>query len=188
MRALLLLLIACALPAQESPTDTFLQLDRTQRQTINRNNADHERWRRQKEDRVNQVRGEIFDETNRSPLDPTALGLRHAEVESICREIDERELQLVKVNRDILTDAQKLKLAALEEVMRLAPTANSAINDNLIHAAPLPLSPLAGNAFAGFLLGVGPYSPWPAKQRTGVCAANRSTTLGFAFPPLTPAP
>lgn len=188
MRALLLLLIAVTLSAQESPTDTFLQLDRTQRQTINRNNADHERWRRQKEDRVNQVRGEIFDETNRSPLDPTALGLRHAEVESICREIDERELQIVKLNRDVLTELQKVKLAALEEVMRLAPTVNSAIGDNLIHAAPVALHPLATNLIASLLLGLGPYPPWPAKQRTGVCAANRSTTLTLGFPPLTSAP
>ena len=188
MRALPLLLIACTLSAQESPTDTFLQLDRTQRQTITRNNADHERWRRQKEERIYQVRSEIYDETNRSPLDPTALGLRHAEVESICREIDDRELQLVKVNRDVLTDAQKLKLAALEEVMRLAPTVNSAIEDNLIHAEPVALNPLATNLIASLLLGLGPYPPWPAKQRTGVCAANRSTTLTLGFPPRTTAP
>ncbi|MBN8731520.1 MAG: hypothetical protein J0L64_13330 [Acidobacteria bacterium] len=170
-------------PCRLSPLDTYLDFacNSPQAEAIRRNNADHERWRVQKERRIYQVRSEIADETNRSPLDPTALGLRYAEVEAICREIDERELQLVKVNRDVLTDAQKLKLAALEEVMRLAPTVNSAINDNLIHAAPVPLS---GGSFADFLPGRSSY--WPTKQRTGACNVGRALGLVLPLPSFEP--
>ncbi len=180
----MILLAACASAlwgqAQLDPLDAYLQLNRTQRQSLGRNNQEHERWRRLKEDRVRQVRGEIFDETRRSPLDPTAMGFRYAEVEAICREIDEREVQLVKVNRDVLNEAQKVKLAALEEVMKLAPVANSAIMENLIHAAPI--SSLGyGNVFADFLLGRP--AGWPAKQRTGACAPARAPTLGLVLPP-----
>lgn len=179
MRALPFLLLACALPAQERHTDTFLQLDRTQRQTITRNNAEHERWREQKERRIYQVRSEINDETNRSPLDPTALGLRHAEVESICREIDERETQLVQANRNALAEPQKVKLAALEEAMRLVPIANAAVQGKLIAAAPAifqgvigaqsPVIPSSGILFIG-------------STRTGACANTRIITNPFFTP------
>jgi len=153
-----------------SPADIFLGFDcgSSQRQTISRNNDDHLKWREQKERRIHQVRSEIADETQRSPLDSTALGLRYAEVEAICREIDEREMQLVRVNRDVLNEAQKAKLTVLEDAMKLMPVASSAVSVNLIHAAPIN-GLRGGNSFADVLLGH--VSQWPAKQRTGACAS-----------------
>lgn len=181
MKALLFVLAVAGLSAQESAVDRFLQLDRAQRETILRNNAQHTRWQREKEERVSRVRGEIFEEAGRSPLDPVALGLRYAEIEAICREIDDREAQLVKVNRDVLNEAQRIKLAALEEAMKLAPTANAAIADRLIHASMLPSGALG---IADFLLGREP--AWPARQRSGVCAPNHNVGVAFGLPTVLP--
>lgn len=96
--------VAALIPRQSIPTCRLSQLDlflgfdceAPQRRAITQNNNEHERWRQIKERRVYQVRGEIGEETRRPPLDPVALGLRYAEIEAICREIDDREKQLVQ--------------------------------------------------------------------------------------------
>jgi len=146
-----------------TPLDTYLGIDCNSRewQAIERNNEAHRDWRDQKERRVFQVRGEIGVETRRSPLDPLSLGLRYAEIEAICREIDDREKQLVVVNRNALTEAQKAKLAALEAAMQLIQTGNQAILRFLIEGTPVGIS-------QGML--VGDFSALsPVRLRSGAC-------------------
>ncbi|MBN8731519.1 MAG: hypothetical protein J0L64_13325 [Acidobacteria bacterium] len=173
-------------PCRLSPLDTYLDFacNSPKAEAIRRNNNEHERWRAQKERRIYQVRSEIADETNRSPLDPTALGLRYAEVESICREIDERETQLVQANRNALAEPQKVKLAALEEAMRLVPIANAAIGQRLIEASTVALPSLPRAFDPSQPVIERPLPTWPAKQRTGACAAIPSVII----PVLTPTP
>ena len=65
----------------------FLQLSDSQLQTILSNNDEYNRWSFEKQARIRQVQSEIAEETARQPLDPSALGIRYAEVESICREM-----------------------------------------------------------------------------------------------------
>ena len=179
-------LCAQTIPAcRLSPLDTYLGFacNSPQAEAIRRNNNEHERWRVQKERRIYQVRSEIADETNRSPLDPTALGLRYAEVEAICREIDERETQLVQTNRNALAEPQKVKLAALEEAMRLVPIANAAISGKLIHASTVSL-PFALDLSQPAI--DRPPPTWPTRQRTGACANSGVVLVGL--PAFTQAP
>ena len=147
---------------------------------IERNNEAHRDWRDQKERRVYQVRGEISEETRRSPLDPLALGLRYAEVEAICREIDDREKQLVAVNRNALTEAQRTKLAALEAAMQLVQTGNQAILRFLIDGTPVGIA-------QGILTSVLP-GPGSARQRAGACLEIPSGVIRVPPPIFTPQP
>ena len=141
---------------------------------IERNNEAHRDWRDQKERRVYQVRGEIGEETQRSPLDPMALGLRYAEVEAICREIDDREKQLVVVNRNALNEAQKAKLAALEAAMQLVQTGNQAILRKLLEGTPIGVVP------AGRISSVPIFAP--SAQRTGACSPQNTTPVILGIP------
>lgn len=139
---------------------------------IERNNESHRDWRDQKERRIYQVRGELAEETQRSPLDPTGLGLRYAEIEAICREIDDREKQLVVVNRNALNEEQKAKLAALEAAMQLVQTGNQAILRFLIDGSPVGVA-------QGMLVGdFGRLAV--SRQRTGACSTN--VVSGFVIP------
>ncbi len=149
--------------------------------TIERNNEAHRDWRDQKERRVYQVRGEIVDETQRSPLDPTALGLRYAEIEAICREIDDREKQLVVVNRNALNEAQKTKVAALEEAMKLVQTGNQAILRKLMEGPPVGLVVLPASRISPTPVVVPSPQLAPA-PRTGACALQNTTPVILGIP------
>ena len=103
----------------------YLALTEAQFNRIQQQNSDFSRWSSTQSQRMFEVQREISIETARQPLDPVALGLRYAEVETIRRVIAERSAKLVPENIAVLTDLQKMKLKALEEAMRLAETAGS---------------------------------------------------------------
>ena len=98
-----------------------------------------------------EVQREIGVETARQPLDPVALGLRYAEVETIRRVIAERSAKLVPDNVAVLTEVQKMKLKALEEAMRLAETAGAQARSLRLSADPCVGFSLMGD-FASFLI------------------------------------
>jgi hypothetical protein len=83
---------------------------------------DYYRWADGRQQRMSAVQREIAEETAKNPLDPMALGVRYAEVEAIRRELAERSAALIPANVAFLTDAQKVKLKALEEALKLAST------------------------------------------------------------------
>jgi hypothetical protein len=87
---------------------------------------DYYRWSEGRQQRMSAVQQEIAQETAKSPLDPMALGVRYAEVEAIRRELAERSAALIPANVALLTDAQKVKLKALEEALQLASTGTEA--------------------------------------------------------------
>jgi hypothetical protein len=148
--------IAFQLPPSQRLAE-FLGLSREQVDGIRRNILEHNAWRARKQQRIFQVNGEIADETRKSPLDPLGLGIRYAEVESICREIRERDQYLMKVNVDALTMPQKQRIAVLEEAIKLAPVIQDAQAASLLSGgqpgfAQFVLGPgVTGGTFGGFL-------------------------------------
>lgn len=79
-------------------------------------------WEIGRRERVYLLGEEIAVEQARSPLDPMALGVRYAEIETIRREIAARRAGLVPGNVALLTEEQRGKLGPLEAAMRLRPT------------------------------------------------------------------
>jgi hypothetical protein len=91
----------------------------------------------QRQQRIFQVQSEISDETARSPLDPAALGIRYAEIETICRNVRDEAAATQTRNLTVLTDAQKVKLKALDDAYKLLPVINEAQSAGLL-APPGP--------------------------------------------------
>jgi hypothetical protein len=105
---------------------TYLALTDEQVAKMQRQIDDYSRWAALRQRRMSEVQLEIAVETAKTPLDPAALGVRYAEVEAIRREIAERGDALVPANVAVLTEAQKVKLKALEEALKLVSTGDQA--------------------------------------------------------------
>jgi hypothetical protein len=175
-----LLLIAASVWAQPNPfygyqplgqVKDFLKLSDSQLQTILTNNDDYNRWSSEKQTRIRQVQSEIADETAKDTLDPNALGIRYAEVETICREMKNQATAYQKKNTDALTDPQKSKLKVLEDAIKLAPVISEAQYGNLIGGfTSTPYAFTSSSTGIGGIIGPvgGCYSPFPtAVVRTG---------------------
>src|SRR5258706_16267123 len=98
----------------------FLKLSDSQVQAILANNDEYNRWSFEKQNRIGQVQTEIVEETAKERLDPNALGIRYAEVESICREMKDRANEYYTRNIGVLNSDQKAKLKILEDAIKLA--------------------------------------------------------------------
>jgi hypothetical protein len=61
-----------------------------------------------------------------------ALGVRYAEVETICRELKDQATAYQTKNTSVLTDPQKAKLQVLQDAVKLAPVISDAQSGNLI--------------------------------------------------------
>jgi hypothetical protein len=99
----------------------YLGLNDNQATAIRQANNSYFQFTMQKSLRSSQVQNEIAVETARPTLDPMALGLRYLELEAIQREIATEEARTRTTVQAILTDAQKTKIKALEDAMRLQP-------------------------------------------------------------------
>lgn len=110
----------------------YLGLSDDQFAKLMQNISDYGQVVNTRQQRMFQVQSEIRDETGKSPLDPLALGLRYAEVETICRNIREEANGLMDRNKAILTDAQKVKLKALEDAYKLFPLISQAQSASLL--------------------------------------------------------
>src|SRR5690242_18350652 len=125
-----LLLIAATAWGQSSPfpyfqplsrLKDFLQLSDAQLQTILSNNGAFNDFVLTKGRRIAQVQTEIAEETQKETLDPVALGVRYAEIESICRDMKGQAATYQQRNTSVLTDPQKTKLQMLQDAIKLAP-------------------------------------------------------------------
>lgn len=152
---------------------TYLQLTDTQAAQILANNDEYNRWTSEKQVRVYQVQTEIALETAKSPLDPNALGIRYAEIETICREIHARASEYRTKNLNVLTAEQKAKLKVLEDAMNLAPIIADAQNGNLLGNAG-SYSPFYTANGGGGLLGAFLSAPLPGCQPTVPTTAFRN--------------
>jgi len=82
--------------------------------------------------RMMAVVAEIREETARDLIDPTALGVRYAEVEAIRRKISENGRNLTAASVELLTPGQRVKLDALREAMGLRPIIDEARSFELL--------------------------------------------------------
>ena len=111
---------------------TFLQLTDAQVRDLNRINREFGEWQMSRIVRQAEVRSEIVIEERKSPLDPMALGLRYAELESTRREVED-ESGRVKVRvQALLTAPQKEKTKELERARALLPLISEADCINLL--------------------------------------------------------
>ncbi len=115
---------------------TYLGLTDAQVTQIALNLNDYGRLVSQRQQRMFQVQLEIQVETAKSPLDPAALGIRYAEIETICRNVRDEGIAAQNRNLGILTDTQKAKLKALDDTYKLYPIISEAQNAGLLSAPP----------------------------------------------------
>lgn len=145
------------MPPPSSELDRYLEITPDQNRLLAENLAAYTSWSRDKSSRLNQVRQEIAMETAKDQLDALALGMRYVEVEAICRQDREKQQELRRNNINVLTMAQKAKMAALEETAKLFPLILEASARNLTSAPAMQVSFVNGlpasGGFASFLLG-----------------------------------
>jgi hypothetical protein len=163
----------------------YLQLTDVQLQGILSNNGEYNQFALTKQNRISQLQTEIASETAKDALDPMALGVRYAEIESICREMKDQAATYQQKNTGVLTDPQKAKLQVLQEALKLAPVISDAQSGNLLgrstYAPPFFTSTSGGSigSVIGGVLGPvsGCYSPVPtAIVRSGDFSAAPSGT------------
>jgi hypothetical protein len=156
----------------------YLSLTDSQLQTISQNNDAFNQFSSTKQARIYQVQTEIAQVTQASPIDPMGLGVRYAEIEEICRELRTNAAQSQQQNRTVLTDAQKLKLQALQDAMNLMPLISEGQSDNLLPANSARTASLSGS-FADFLLGT------PVNNGRPGCTTppRRAILVGVPAPP-----
>lgn len=110
----------------------YFELSTEQVRRIVAANADFRLLVAVKAARLREVQAEIAAKTGEEPLDPSALGARHAEAEAIRREIAAAQDRLREQVRAELTEPQRAKLAALEEAQRLLPLVTQAQSQNFL--------------------------------------------------------
>ena len=142
-------------PIPEPPfqrVKAYLELTDAQVSQIVLNLNDYARLVGQRQQRMFQVQSEIHDETAKSPLDPAALGIRYAEVETLCRNVRDEGIAAQNRNLGTLTDAQRAKLKLLDDIYKMLPIISEAQSAGLF-TPPAPNSPFGLQLFntTGFI-------------------------------------
>jgi hypothetical protein len=148
MLAPLLLVAACALaqgPQFDPELQRFLELTPEQLARIVANNRSLSERQGSSGLRRLQLMREAQQELAKPAPDAMVVGGRYAEAERLCRDQLQVGKQTLELNRAVLTDAQRQKLAALQESARLASVVREAQNANLYR--------MARSSLADFLLG-----------------------------------
>lgn len=152
----------------------FLQLSDVQLQSLLTINDEYNRWAFGRQSRIAEVQAELVEETDRSPLSPYAIGIRYAEIETICREMRDEAYKYRTYNLNVLSQDQKARLKVLEEAMQLFSVVLEGQSGNLIgtlsHAPPYFTSAMAGfsiDSDGGF---VGPANGCHARLSTPLSA------------------
>ncbi len=133
--AAILLLTPAAAQRFGQLTRTYLGLSEDQNSQLREIVEPYSQWTEAQRTRVRQVEGEIQDEALKTPLDPMALGLRYAELESIRRESVDRLADVIRQRRALLTPDQIQRLEVLEEARRLGDTVEDANCEHLLQIA-----------------------------------------------------
>lgn len=116
----------------------YLELTDAQTTRVQQLNSRFESYRLDKVIRQMTVQQELAEQMRQDPLDPTAIGLRHVELESIRRETEAERARTITDIQALLTPAQHTRLDALAQVLRQYDLACSAVANNLL---PLPQPP-----------------------------------------------
>src|SRR4051794_22340834 len=117
----------------------YLDLTDAQIAQIALNLKDYGTLIEQRQQRIYQVQSELRDEAAKSPLEPSALGIRYAEIETICRNVSDEATAVQNKNLALLTSPQKVKLKALEDAYKLLPIITETQNAGVL-APPTPYS------------------------------------------------
>jgi Spy/CpxP family protein refolding chaperone len=174
MRSRILFLLLAALPAAlaQNPTPgdmmpvyfpdfpqltKYLELTPDQTQALGRATVEWRGYLAIKALRVAAVQDEIRQLTDATSVDASALGVRYAELEAICREARDTDAKTQATLRKSLTDAQRAKLAALEQAYALLPVIAEA-DAALLMNAPLPGLQMAAAATRAYP-GCRPFAP-----------------------------
>jgi hypothetical protein len=158
----------------------YLGLTDDQVNAILQNNNDYNTFSFQQQDQIGQAQSQIAVETAKDTLDPMAIGVLYANVETICRGLRAKAASSLQQNIAVLTDAQQLKLNALNDAMKLIPTISEAQSGNLLAQASSP--PFAFSAYTSSLAtGLIGFSAVPG------CSVN-SVRTGVFSGVLSPAP
>lgn len=138
----------------------YLALSDAQADTIVQLNVEYSRLAGGKQLRSAQVQREIAEWTAKEPLDPMALGLRYTELEVIRRELRDELARTREKVVAALDTAQKAKLKALEDAMKLQPVIAQAQCENLlVTQVPSGILPVRGGDFT--------FTPGPVTGETG---------------------
>ncbi len=138
---------------------TYLELTDAQVAAITKANSDLNAFRATKVQRQFQVQMELTQETAKQTVDAVALGLRHAELEVIRRELAAEQKKTATAVQNLLTAPQKAKLATLQQALQLYSLACTAIDQNVLDAPTafpgniIPTNRIDPTQIAGFLLG-----------------------------------
>ena len=114
----------------------YLELTFTQVSTLTDLSTRFLQFQGEKMQRMSQVQREIAEEMQRENPDPMALGQRYVELEVIRRELEREQRRIAEDVQALYTPAQRTKVAALQEVLRMYPMACEAVQRNLIPAPP----------------------------------------------------
>jgi hypothetical protein len=134
--ATLLLLTPVAAQRFGSLTRQFLELTESQNRQLREIIEPYYAWIQVQQDRSGQVELEIQEEAVKTPLDAMALGVRFAELEAIRRESVERLAEVVRRRQAVLTPAQWIRVAALEEAYRLRDILQDANCESILRTDP----------------------------------------------------
>ena len=138
---------------------TYLELTDAQVTAITKANSDLNAFRAGKVQRQFQVQMELAQETAKETVDAVALGLRHAELEVIRRELAVEQKKTATAVQNLLTAPQKAKLATLQQALQLYSLACTAVDQNVLDAPTtfpgnlIPVSRIEPTQIASFLLG-----------------------------------
>ena len=137
-------------PAPYLDLKQYLALTESQYQSLLSNQSSYQTLVFSKQRRVAQVNAEIAEETAREKVDAMALGVRYLELEVNCREMTDAYAKLRTQNLALLNDAQKLKLKALEDALKLSNTIGQAQQVNLLPGnVAFPTSATGSFTFGG---------------------------------------
>jgi hypothetical protein len=168
-----------------SGVQQFLGLTDDQVTAILQNNNDYNNFASQQQQQIQNAQSQIHVETAKDQLDPLALGTLYASIETSCRALLDKASTSQQQNVSLLTDAQKVKLNALNDAIMLAPIISAAQSGNLLGSAASPPSSFisASVPVTQFFYPVG-YSGFSG------CAVNLvvSGVLGGILPPPTLSP
>lgn len=136
----------------------YLELTDTQYGQIFQNIEQHQRTLASYQQRVAELRRDIALETARERPSATELGTRYVEVEINCRLMNEEGTKLRARNQALLTAAQKTKMQALLDAIKLMPIVAQAQQASLIEPGSsliygVPTTRLVGGE--GGVVGIG---------------------------------
>jgi len=148
----------------------YLELTDAQATRIQQLNSRFASYRLDKVNRQLTVQQELAEQMRQDPLDPTAIGLRHVELESIRRETEAEQARTITDIQALLTSAQRTRLDVLAQVLRQHDLACSAVAINLL---PLPQPPPSSATV----------SPGSGPGSSAMPAGCPNPLVGFVFVP-----